>query len=148
MAKSTLNSPTTQMFVLNHLIRDPNLNSQTLFCFRTQERPPEKKAQKKLIKPNKQYVGPGTFVPSKDSSSSIGVGAGSRVSSLSKESIPASLRSSSSLAQLDLYIPPYEKNNTAVPGRRQVSAMEKLTDEFGGLSVQHPSRRRESFPVS
>lgn len=52
------------------------------------------------------------------------------------ESIPSSLRASGSLAQLNLYTPPYERS----------SSVEAITNDFGELGVIEP-RRRESFPV-
>lgn len=94
------------------------------------------------MKPNQQYGGPGSFVPS-DSGSSMG----------DNHSIPPSLRSAGSLAQLDLYNPQYNTQSTMSLGSQATgSTMNQLADEFGGLSVGAGSgeqpRRRESFPVS
>ncbi|KAL0949607.1 hypothetical protein HGRIS_009653 [Hohenbuehelia grisea] len=110
--------------------------------------PGEKK--KKPAPANGQYGGPGTFIPSGGGSPSSATGPGpqnSRVVSTSilhdrpradMDNVPASLRASSSLAQLDLYVPPYEQ-------RRHASPVDALTSDFGELGVSDP-RRRESFP--
>ncbi|KXN86339.1 Ingression protein fic1 [Leucoagaricus sp. SymC.cos] len=103
--------------------------------------PPEKKVTPKPPKVNKQYAGPGSFVPSSESPSRIGSSGSYMHSRPSSDSIPASipssLRASSSLAKLDLYVPPYEKS--------AANMVDQVASEFGDLSVsQH--KRRESFP--
>ena len=93
-----------------------------------------------MMKPNQQYGGPGSFVPS-DSGTSVG----------DNHTVPQSLRSASSLAQLSLYNPQYESQSTmSLQSQATGSTLNKLADEFGGLSVGagQNSRRRESFPVS
>lgn len=84
------------------------------------------------IRPNKNYGGPGSFVPSEGESPS------------GKNGVPPSLLASSSLAKLDLYNPPYDT------GRRQGSGstVDRVADEFGGLTINTDGRRRESYPVS
>lgn len=109
-----------------------------------QEAPPDKKSKPKPSKINKQYSGPGTFVPSGDVPASLMTGAGSRSSRMSSnvgltDSMPSSLRaslSSISSARLDLYTPPYE----------QRSPVDQVANDFGELNMAD-HRRRESFPV-
>lgn len=113
--------------------------------FVEKEPPPEKKVSQKPRK-NKQYGGPGSFVPSGEPSSSQV--SSSRISSANLLNnhprrssdvipIPSSLRASSSLAGLDLYDPPYERN--------RLSQMDTLVREFNEFGVsEHPA----SFPVS
>ncbi|KAF8803710.1 hypothetical protein BYT27DRAFT_7108876 [Phlegmacium glaucopus] len=109
--------------------------------FWSNEPAPEKKDSQKPSK-NKQYGGPGSFVPSGEPSSSQG----SRIASASvlynhsrhsSDAIPSSLRPSGSLAGLDLYVPPYERNRH--------SRIDTLAQEFNefGVSEHH---HRESFP--
>lgn len=95
-----------------------------------------------MMKPNQQYGGPGSFVPS-DSGTSVG----------DNHSVPQSLHSASSLAQLSLYNPQYDSQSTmSLQSQATGSTLNRLADEFGGLSVgpgaSQSSRRRESFPVS
>jgi hypothetical protein len=52
--------------------------------------------------------------------------------------VPSSLRASSSLAKLDLYIPPYEKSHN--------SAVDQIASEFSEMGISH-HRGRESLPV-
>ncbi|KAG6855039.1 hypothetical protein C0991_005968 [Blastosporella zonata] len=111
--------------------------------FWSNEPVPEKKVTPKPAK-NKQYGGPGSFVPSvgeSPSGPSNGVSHPSSIVSTdngydhprkNSDSIPASLRASSSLAKLDLYVPPYERN------------IDTIANEFGDLGVSD-HRRRESF---
>lgn len=108
------------------------------------EPPPEKKVSHKPSK-NKQYGGPGSFVPSGEASPtqvlSSKITSASVLHSQSRQSsdvIPSSLRASSSLAGLDLYVPPYE--------RSRHPHMDTLVQEFNefGVSEHH----RESVPVS
>jgi neural Wiskott-Aldrich syndrome protein len=121
--------------------------------FFDQEPPPEKKVTPKPTKTNKQYGGPGSFIPSADSPSSSANGSSShtpasRIASMSSlqesapDSFPESLRASSSLAKLDLYVPPYEQNTY----RNHNSAIDHVTSDFGELDLSD-HRRRESFPV-
>ena len=116
-----------------------------------QEPPPEKKAAApKASKANKQYGGPGSFIPSGDLPSVLASGQGShpsRIMSTSgiadhsrQSSVPSSLRASNSLAQIDLYVPPYEKSNGS-------PAVDRMANDFGEMRVSDV-RRRESFPVS
>ncbi|KAF7776092.1 hypothetical protein Agabi119p4_4485 [Agaricus bisporus var. burnettii] len=103
---------------------------------------PEKKATPKAPKTNKQYAGPGSFVPSDDSPSRVrqasnGYGHSRPPSDSVSVVIPSSLRASTSLAKLDLYIPPYEKSHT--------SAVDQVVNEFSEMGISQP-RKRESFP--
>ena len=89
----------------------------------SQEPPPEKKATPKPVKTNKQYGGPGMFVPSGENSRHP-----PRSTSLSGSYGP----------QPDLYVAPYEQHT-------QQNPVDNLAQEFNEFSVgQH---RRESFPV-
>ncbi|KAF7981613.1 hypothetical protein HWV62_32684 [Athelia sp. TMB] len=110
--------------------------------FWSNEAPPEKKSKPKPSKFNKQYSGPGTFVPSGDLPPSLMSGPGSRSSRMSSngpnDSIPSSLRSSISSATADLYTPPYEQRN-------RLSPVDQMANDFGQLNVAD-HRRRESFP--
>lgn len=111
--------------------------------FWSNEPPPEKKVTPKPPKNNKQYGGPGSFVPSGE------LAAGnppSRIASSSvlyshsrqnSDIIPSSMRASSSATNLDLYVPPYERNRN--------TQMDNLTQGFSEFGVAAP-RRRESFP--
>jgi neural Wiskott-Aldrich syndrome protein len=125
---------------VNALVRNP-VGSFTF----SQEAPPEKKPASKVPKSDTQYAGPGTFVPSGGTSQG-----GFRVASTSllnentfrsSTSIPSSLRASSSLAQLDLYNPPYERE-------RHASTVESIVSDFREMGFVAEPRRRESLPVS
>ncbi|KAG5351260.1 hypothetical protein C0989_007200 [Termitomyces sp. Mn162] len=108
-----------------------------------QEPPPEKKVVSKPAK-SKQYGGPGSFVPSGEDSTSRPPNGAShpyRVVSTSSvydhteqtsDNIPSSLRASSSLAKLDLYVPPYERS------------VDTVANEFRELGVSD-DRQREKF---
>ena len=87
--------------------------------------------------PIKDYGGPGSFVPSGDLTNG---------SPAHRDGIPASLRASSSIAHLDLYIPPYERDGIAAQ-QSQGPAADQIADELNGMRLG-PERRRESFPVS
>lgn len=121
-----------------------------LMNVRQQEPAPEKKVTPKPTK-SKQYGGPGSFIPSGDLPSSLtnGTAQPSRIVSTgsmydhsrqNSDNIPASLRASTSLAQLDLYVPPYEQRN-------HLSPVDKVANEFGEFGISKPHRRRESFSV-
>jgi neural Wiskott-Aldrich syndrome protein len=104
------------------------------------EPPPEKKVSQKPPK-NKQYGGTGSFVPS-GVPSSTRIASASVLNNRSRQSsdvIPSSLRTSSSLAGLDLYVPPYERSR-----RPQMDTLTREFNEFG-VSEHHYSA---SFPVS
>ncbi|KAF4619524.1 hypothetical protein D9613_005481 [Agrocybe pediades] len=111
--------------------------------FWSNEPPPEKKQSQKPPKNNKQYAGPGSFVP-------LGEGPSGSLrpdpmyDNHSRQNsdaipIPSSLRASSSAANLDLYVAPYERS-------RINQRVDNLTQEFSEFGVSG-SRRRESFPV-
>ncbi|KAJ7699897.1 hypothetical protein B0H17DRAFT_925810 [Mycena rosella] len=120
--------------------------------FWSNEPPPEKKVAPQAPK-GSEYSGPGSFISSDDVRSVPGSGfPSSRVASTSSvyphsrqqsDSVPSSLRSSHSLAQLDLYRPPYEQEH-----RSRGTSFSALTNDFGELGIGDPGRRRESFPVS
>ncbi|KAL1743325.1 hypothetical protein HDZ31DRAFT_83507 [Schizophyllum fasciatum] len=112
--------------------------------FWSNEAPPEKKPAPKITKTNKEYGGRGSFLPLPDGPSTVmgRPSQGLRTTSLSvnpRQSLASSstIRGSSSMANLDLYVAPYEQANT--------SAVDALTDDFGRITIpDHP--RRESFP--
>ncbi|KDR83529.1 hypothetical protein GALMADRAFT_649948 [Galerina marginata CBS 339.88] len=112
--------------------------------FWSNEPPPEKKVSQKPPKNNKQYGGPGSFVPSGDAyaSSPASIRTTSGVydnhSRQNSDVIPSSLRASSSAANLDLYVPPYERNRNP--------QLDHLAQEFSEFGVSAQPRRRESFP--
>ena len=96
------------------------------------EPPPQKPPKNK---------GPGSFVPSREPSSTRIASTSVLTNRLRQSSdvIPSSLRSSSSLGGLDLYVPPYERNR-----RPQIDTLVREFNEFG-VSGHHYSA---SFPVS
>ncbi|KAJ6599251.1 hypothetical protein DFH09DRAFT_1389567 [Mycena vulgaris] len=117
--------------------------------FWSNEPPPEKKV---APLPPKDYVGPGDFVSFDEPRAGPGPGLpSSRIASTSSsyahsrrtsDSVPSSIRSSNSLAQLELYRPPYEQEHH----RSRVASFSALTNDFGELGIGDPNRRRESFP--
>ncbi|KAJ7937229.1 hypothetical protein B0H13DRAFT_1852729 [Mycena leptocephala] len=118
--------------------------------FWSNEPPPEKKVVPVVPKGNLEYSGPGSFISSDDIRTIPGSdGRSSRAASTSvydhsrrqSDSVPSTLRASNSLAQLDLYRPPYEQEH-----RSRVSSFSALTNDFGELGMGDPGRRRESFP--
>ncbi|OJA17029.1 hypothetical protein AZE42_00558 [Rhizopogon vesiculosus] len=111
--------------------------------FWSNEPPPVKRNASKPPTGNSNYGGPGNFVPSNGSTSSLnGSSAHSTPSRLSVSGsnidshLPSTIRSSHSRAEL--YAPSYEQRNS-------VSPMDQLAGDFGELGVMDP-RRRESFP--
>ncbi|CAL1702222.1 unnamed protein product [Somion occarium] len=118
--------------------------------FWSNEPPPVRKVSQKP-KSKKNYGGPGSFVPSGDSPPPSDIRNGSSRlpstagSDFSRDSIPSSLRVSSSAAKLDLYVPPYETSRSQqhIPS----SSVDMMTNEFAELGVQN-SHRRVSFPPS
>lgn len=98
--------------------------------FFSNEEPPSKPALKTQTT-NKQYAGPGTFVPSDQG--------GPMIDPLRDDSTPASLRASNAGVRLDLYVAPYES-------RSHGSTLDNFANDFGELSMRDSSRRRESFP--
>ncbi|EGO01765.1 hypothetical protein SERLA73DRAFT_166282 [Serpula lacrymans var. lacrymans S7.3] len=117
--------------------------------FWSNEPPPEKKTTPKPTQINRQYGGPGSFIPAGENSSMTSISSHSTPSRITSssgsiseighlDSLPSSLRSSSSMAKVDLYAPPYEQRNRASP-------IDQLANDFGELNVPD-HRRRESFP--
>ncbi|KAF8914111.1 hypothetical protein CPB84DRAFT_1758431 [Gymnopilus junonius] len=108
--------------------------------FWSNEPAPQKKATSKPPKNNKQYGGPGSFVPSGDlppGSVSPGGSIYESHSRANSDVIPSSLRASSSAAHLDLYVAPYERNRN--------QQIDYLNQEFSELGVS-AQKRRESYP--
>ncbi|KAJ7047550.1 hypothetical protein C8F04DRAFT_1226556 [Mycena alexandri] len=119
--------------------------------FWSNEPPPEKKVVPVAPKTNHEYSGPGSFISSDDiHTPPPGPGPASRVVSTSSvyphsrrpsDSFASTLPSSNSLAQLDLYRPPYEQEP-----RGRTPSFSTLTNDFGELSFGDQGRRRESLP--
>ncbi|KAI0301772.1 hypothetical protein B0F90DRAFT_1715146 [Multifurca ochricompacta] len=111
--------------------------------FWSNEPRPEKKATPRLAKVNKQYGGPGVFVPSEESHGNLQQGSSSFHDSGRRDSLPSSPLPSNSSMRLDLYKPDYEQT---VRGRAQNGAsMERLVNDMGELIVSD-ARRRDTFP--
>ncbi|EMD40574.1 hypothetical protein CERSUDRAFT_121295, partial [Gelatoporia subvermispora B] len=118
--------------------------------FWSNEPPPVKKVTPQP-KASKQYGGPGSFVPLSDSPAHQEVNGGSVSSRLSStgssrdelrlENLPPSLRSSSSVGRLDLYVPPYESM------RSHTSSVDNITNDFAELGVADQGHRRQSLPL-
>ncbi|KAJ7276212.1 hypothetical protein B0H12DRAFT_1084166 [Mycena haematopus] len=118
--------------------------------FWSNEAPPEKKVAPAVPQTNKDYGGQGSFIssdavpdyrlPSSRVVSTSDVYSHSRRQSDSGQS---TLRSSNSLAQLDLYRPAYEQQEPHHRGR--VSSFSTLTNDFAELGID-PNRRRETLP--
>ncbi|KAI0959752.1 hypothetical protein AcW1_004490 [Taiwanofungus camphoratus] len=117
--------------------------------FWSNEPPPVKKVTPKPK--TKQYGGPGSFVPAGESPSHNGFEGHQVISRLPStnsmreelrpENIPLSLRSSSSLAKLDLYVPPYETARS----HRSAAGVDSTVNEFAELGIGDV-HRRQSFP--
>ncbi|PCH41441.1 hypothetical protein WOLCODRAFT_151484 [Wolfiporia cocos MD-104 SS10] len=111
--------------------------------FWSNEPEPVKKPSKP--KTQKQYGGPGSFVPLGDSPRHNGldlqqiIGHMPSREELSRDNIPLSLRPSGSLAHPDLYVPPYETS------RSRHSTLDNMVNEFAELGVSDRSHRRLSF---
>ncbi|KDQ07492.1 hypothetical protein BOTBODRAFT_192411 [Botryobasidium botryosum FD-172 SS1] len=136
------------------------LNKDKKYCgevyleltFWSAQQPPPKSKPVHGTNTIKNYGGPGSFRPSGDlippaqlpsslrpaaSASLTAIEHNRRQSTGPKDSVPDSLRPSSSLANLDLYIPPYDKRSHSA----ESATPQNRYDEFGV-----DSRRRESFP--
>ncbi|KIY49552.1 hypothetical protein FISHEDRAFT_41136 [Fistulina hepatica ATCC 64428] len=125
-------------------VRDALSVIQTLFkC--DQEPPPEKKTKK--VAKNGLYGGTGDFTAGVELPESTGHRSHQgRAASLYEqprrgESISTpSMRSSSSMHQMELYRPSYEQRNSP-------NVFDQLSNDFAQLNTFH-DRRRDSFPVS
>ncbi|KIJ70270.1 hypothetical protein HYDPIDRAFT_104954 [Hydnomerulius pinastri MD-312] len=114
--------------------------------FWSNEPPPEKKSSRKPTVSNKNYGGPGSFVPADGSNPSLngsahstpsrGTPSSSSLEINHLDSLPSSLRASGS--RPELYAPPYEQRNRASP-------VDQMASDFAELGVMD-SRRRESYP--
>ncbi|KAI9574954.1 hypothetical protein HD554DRAFT_134913 [Boletus coccyginus] len=105
--------------------------------FWSNEPPPEKKSSRKPTISNKNYGGPGSFVPA-DSSASLNESARPTVppapasAAYQLDSLPSSLRASGS--RPELYAPPYEQRIVASP-------VDQMANGFAELGVvDHRSR--------
>ncbi|KAL1723546.1 hypothetical protein EV715DRAFT_269606 [Schizophyllum commune] len=112
--------------------------------FWSNEPPPEKKVAPKVPKTNKEYGGRGSFIPLPEGTSSMAgrPSQGLRATSLHVNPRIVSdgsstIRGSTSLANLDLYVAPYEQPGT--------SSVDGLADDFGRITIPD-HQRRESFP--
>lgn len=140
---------------LNRLIKHP----LTRYL---QEKEPEKKTTPRPSTLHPQYGGPGSFKPPNpgDVPASLRTGQGSAGSSPSggkpialhdrhnsspvSSSFPDSLRPSSSLANLDLYVPPYETKTLDSMSPSHATRPNSMS-EFG---VNGAVSRGDSFPAS
>ncbi|KAF8268296.1 hypothetical protein EI94DRAFT_1683103 [Lactarius quietus] len=111
--------------------------------FWSNEPRPEKKSTPKLAMVNKQYGGPGVFVPSEEASGHFRQSSGSFQDRGRRDSVPSSLLSSNSSMGLDLYKPDYEQTVRARASHG--ASMEQLVNDMGELVVADP-RRRDTFP--
>ena len=137
---------------------------------------PVKKASVKA-KSRKQYGGPGTFIAHSSSRGSSESPGGSpqpahgpiatnsswslkssntwksalSETELQPETLPSSLRSSSSMAQIGLYRPSYEGIGThslqSSLSQGGASTFDSLTNELGQMALHEGVRRRLVFPV-
>lgn len=109
-----------------------------------QEPPPEKKSSRKPTISNKNYGGPGSFVPA-DSNASLSGSARPTAppapvdAAYQLDSLPSSLRASGS--RPELYAPPYEQRNVASP-------VDQMANGFAELGVMDHHRSRDSYAVS
>ena len=93
---------------------------------------------------NRQYGGPGVFVPSEEAPGHLQQRSGSFHDRDRRDSVPSSLLSSNSSMGLDLYKPDYEQTMRARASHG--ASMEQLVNDMGELVVSDP-RRRDTFPV-
>ncbi|TFK29310.1 hypothetical protein FA15DRAFT_632252 [Coprinopsis marcescibilis] len=96
--------------------------------FWSNEPPPEKKVTPKPTKNNRQYGGPGSFIPS-----------GERVPGQHLSRTASASAGYPSTGPPDLYVAPYEQHN-----QRQL--VDSLAQDFGEFGINHGHHRRESFP--
>lgn len=111
--------------------------------FWSNEPRPEKKATPKLAMVNKQYGGPGVFVPSEEAPGHLQQRSGSFQDRGRRDSVSSPLLPSNSSMGLDLYKPDYEQTVRARAPRG--ASMEQLVNDMGELVVSDP-RRRDTFP--
>lgn len=126
------------------MLLHPGISDPHLTVTPTQEPRPEKKATPKLAMVNRQYGGPGVFVPSEEPSGHFQQRSGSFQDRSRRDSVSSLLPSNSSMG-LDLYKPDYEQTVRARASRG--ASMEQLVNDMGELVVSDP-RRRDTFPVS
>ena len=137
------------MLILLYIHLDPIL---TLF----KEPPPTKRSSSKP-KVKNQYGGPGSFVPSDAPASSPSTppngsstpprgpytASPSRGYGMSSESLPSSLRASSSILQNALYVAPYETSRS----QRSHHSVDNLVNDFTELGVQNEPQRSAVYHV-
>ncbi|KAN0127033.1 hypothetical protein V8E52_000673 [Russula decolorans] len=109
--------------------------------FWSNEPRPEKKATPKFAKVNKQYGGPGVFVPS-ESPGHHQQGSGSSHDSHRRDSFSSSVFPSNSSVGIDLYKPAYEQ--TVRAHAPHSSSVDELVNDMGELVFDQ--RRRDTFP--
>ncbi|KIJ56506.1 hypothetical protein M422DRAFT_22670 [Sphaerobolus stellatus SS14] len=121
--------------------------------FWSNEKPPEKKPVPQASSFNPQYGGPGSFTPSAEIPAALKHGGSSpnhqnapspsRIPTLNGAAVPHALRPSSSLASIDLYKAPYERQS-------RYSDVDQLAGRVNDLSIASGSSgsggRRESYP--
>lgn len=112
--------------------------------------PEPKKKNSTKPKGQKQYGGPGSFVPAGEPSSQTDLDVQHVITrlpsnsdirnDLNRDQVPPSLRPSHSVAQLGLYVAPYETS------RSRHSVADSLTSSFSELGIVDQGSRRQSFP--
>lgn len=128
--------------------------SSRLTHVRAQADPPPPRASAPASVMNPQYGGSGHFEPAndkprhprQDSSSSASSSRGRSSTShatVRQDSLPESLRPSSSLAGINLYNPEYDSRSRLSMG----SSVDTLSDQMSEFGLGAGPRRRESFPV-
>ncbi|KDN43522.1 hypothetical protein RSAG8_06111, partial [Rhizoctonia solani AG-8 WAC10335] len=132
--------------------------------FWSNARPPAKKKAPRPSTGHPQYGGPGSFTPSASTNASAAAPSSSANSTNEipaflrpnretspAASVPDSLRpSTSALGQPDLYISPYNSQNSLASQHSSPSALEPAGppyDDFGRLG-QNSNHRRDSYPPS
>jgi len=93
---------------------------------------------------NKQYGGPGVFVPSEEAPDHLQQRSGSFQDRQRRDSVPSSPLPSNSSMGFDLYKPDYEQTVRARAPRG--ASLEQLVNDMGELMVSD-TRRRDTFPV-
>lgn len=119
-------------------VRETN-GLETMLTCHHQEPPPEKKSSRKPTISNKNYGGPGSFVPA-DSNASLNENTRPlpTIGVHQTDSLPSSLRVSGS--RPELYAPPYEQRNVA-------SSVDRMANDFAELGVVD-HRSRDNYAVS
>ncbi|KAG9104549.1 hypothetical protein FRC06_001329 [Ceratobasidium sp. 370] len=137
--------------------------------FWSKQKPPAKKKAPRPSTSNPQYGGPGSFTPSTSASQPASANPPNPTNEIPaalrpnrepsppqgqpgdrRGAVPESLRPSSSvLGDLNLYIPPYNSQNSLASHNSLQTAVEPSRasyDELGVMGLAYDHRRRDSFP--